>query len=191
MPEVGQIKFLNQDITGQKPHQICNRGLARTFQIVKPFANMTVTENVMVGAFLHNPATSNAEKKAREVIEFVELARYADAPASNLTTAGRKRLELARALATQPKLLLLDEVMAGLTPTESRKIVELIKLIRSELGISLLVIEHVMAAIMALSDRIAVLHHGELIAVDQPQVIASDESVIKAYLGKEFEIVKH
>jgi branched-chain amino acid transport system ATP-binding protein len=120
-------------------------------------------------------------------VKFVGLEQYADRPAHNLTTSGRKRLELARALALEPKILLLDEVMAGLTPTESLAIVELIRAIR-EAGITILVIEHVMKAIMSLSDRVAVLHHGELIAIDLPAEVTSDERVIEAYLGEEFEI---
>lgn len=190
-PNEGRIVFADRNITGFQPHQVSQAGLVRTFQIVKPFANLTVTENVMVGAFLRHSNPRDAERKAREVIGFVELDPQADVPARNLTTAGRKRLELARALATEPRLLLLDEVMAGLTPTESKKIVELIRGIRAELGLTLLIIEHVMSAIMALSDRVAVLHHGELIAVDEPQVIASDEQVIQAYLGKEYDLAGH
>ena len=146
---------------------------------------MSVVDNVMVGAFLNAPRAADAEKLAREVIDFVGLNPFADNPAQNLTTAGRKRLELARALATQAKLLLLDEVMAGLTPIESTEIVKLIQEIR-ERGITLLVIEHVMQAIMTLSDRLAVIHHGELIAVDKPEIIAKDSKVIEAYLGEEF-----
>lgn len=190
-PDEGRIVFADQNITGFQSHQVSQAGLVRTFQIVKPFANLTVTENVMVGAFLRYGNARDAERKAREVIGFVELGPQADVPAHNLTTASRKRLELARALATEPRLLLLDEVMAGLTPTESKKIVELIRGIRAELGLTLLIIEHVMSAIMALSDRVAVLHHGELIAVDKPQVIASDEQVIQAYLGKEYDLAGH
>jgi branched-chain amino acid transport system ATP-binding protein len=164
-------------------------GIARTFQIAKPFARLTVVDNVKVGSFLHTRGTRSAEDKARQVVDFVGLSPYADRPAHNLTTAGRKRLELARALATEPKLLLLDEVMAGLTPTESAGIVNLIRQIR-EAGITILVIEHVMKAIMSLSDRVAVLHHGQLIAIDPPQEVSRDERVIEAYLGEEFQIAE-
>jgi len=186
-PDAGHIHFDGKDIGSCMPHEVTQRGLTRTFQIVKPFAGLSVVDNVMVGAFLKAPRVTDAEKLAREVIDFVGLNRYADQPAQNLTTAGRKRLELARAMATQAKLLLLDEVMAGLTPTESVQIVKLIQQIR-ERGITLLVIEHVMEAIMTLSDRIAVLHHGELIAVGEPGEIAKDSKVIQAYLGEEFSL---
>lgn len=190
-PDVGQVIFEGRNITELPSHVVCGLGLARTFQIVKPFANLSVVDNVKVGAFLRYNHAGDAGRKAREIVEFVDLGAMADKPARNLTTSGRKRLELARALATEPKLLLLDEVMAGLTPTESRKIVDLIHRIRDQYNLTLLVIEHVMQAIMALSDRIAVLHHGQLIAVDTPQVIASDAAVIEAYLGKEFEIAEN
>lgn len=186
-PDSGRIVFDGLDISGFKPHEVTQNGLSRTFQIVKPFVGMSVVENVMVGAFLNVPVAVDAEKLALEVIEFVGLNQYADQPAQNLTTAGRKRLELARAMATQAKLLLLDEVMAGLTPTESVEIVKLIQNIR-ERGITLLIIEHVMQAVMTLSDRIAVLHHGELIAVDTPEIIAKDDKVVEAYLGEEFSL---
>ncbi len=185
-PEEGNITFGGEPITGLPPHMVCGRGLARTFQIVKPFVALSVVDNVMVGAFRNTNSTSAARDAAREVVEFVGLGRFADQKAGNLTTAGRKRLELAKALATNPRLLLLDEVMAGLTPTESTEIVQLIRRVSTERGVTLLVIEHVMKAIMALSDRIAVLHHGELIAIDVPNMIASDEKVIEAYLGKEY-----
>ncbi len=190
-PEEGAISFANEVITGIEPHEVASRGLVRTFQIVKPFAALSVVDNVKVGAFLRNPRSSHAESKAREVVEFVGLGHVADTPAKNLTTAGRKRLELARALATEPRLMLLDECMAGLTPTESHQIVEVIKQIKTQYGLTLLVIEHVMQAVMALSDRIAVLHHGELIAIDTPQVVASDNAVIEAYLGKEFKFAQN
>jgi branched-chain amino acid transport system ATP-binding protein len=189
-PDEGRVIFAGQDITGMHPHQVCDLGLARTFQIVKPFASLNVVENVMVGAFLRDRRAPDAQARAREVVEFVGLGPMADQTARNLTTSGRKRLELARALATRPRLLLLDEVMAGLTPTESRKIVELIKRMCETYDLTLLVIEHVMSAIMALSDRIAVLHHGELIAIDPPSVVASDPRVIEAYLGKEFKLAQ-
>ncbi len=191
LPDEGQVLFKGETITGIEPHDIAKQGLVRTFQIVKPFAALSVVDNVKVGAFLRHRNTHVAEQKARDIIEFVGLGQFADRPAKNLTTAGRKRLELARAVATEPKLLLLDEAMAGLTPTESRQIVEVIRQIKTQYNLTLLVIEHVMQAVMALSDRIAVLHHGELIAIDTPQVIASDESVIEAYLGKEFELAEH
>ncbi|MCA9913435.1 MAG: ABC transporter ATP-binding protein [Anaerolineae bacterium] len=190
-PEEGEIRFNGQDIKGVATHEVCRLGLARTFQIVKPFAALDVVDNVKVGAFLRYRNSRDAEAKAREVVEFVGLGADAHRPAKSLTTSGRKRLELARALATEPRLMLLDEVMAGLTPTESRKIVEVIRQIKEHYNLSLLVIEHVMQAIMSLSDRIAVLHHGELIAIDKPQVIASDDAVIEAYLGKEFEFAEH
>lgn len=186
-PDFGKVEFEGQDISGLKPHQVTQRGITRTFQIAKPFAGLSVLDNVMVGAFLKEPHASDAENLAREVIDFVGLKTHVDQPAQNLTTVSRKRLELARALATQAKILLLDEVMAGLTPTESVNIVKLIRQIRDR-GITLLVIEHVMQAIMALSDRIAVIHHGELIAVGKPESITKDSKVIEAYLGKEFSL---
>ena len=187
LPTVGKIYFEDRDITEYPPHKIAKLGIARTFQIAKPFSRLSVVDNVKIGSFLHTKGPILAGEKARQVVDFVGLSSQADRPAQTLTTAGRKRLELARALATEPKLLLLDEVMAGLTPTESIGIVKLIKSIR-EAGITILVIEHVMKAIMSLSDRVAVLHHGELITVDSPQDVARDERVIEAYLGEEYEI---
>jgi len=189
LPTEGRIYFKGRDITDLPPFKIANLGIARTFQIAKPFAKLSVVDNVKIGSFLHTRGTGAAEEKARQVVDFVGLGPYATRPAQTLTTAGRKRLELARALATQPELLLLDEVMAGLTPTESAGIVNLIGQIR-EAGITILVIEHVMKAIMSLSDRVAVIHHGELIAVDPPGDVAKDERVIEAYLGEEFKIAE-
>ena len=186
-PTNGDIYFDDRKITGSSPHKTCHMGITRTFQIAKPFARLSVVDNVKVGAFLHTNKTMRAESEARNIISFVGLETWADQPAGVLTTAGRKRLELARALATKPSLLLLDEVMAGLTPTESVEIVKLICDIRDK-GVTILVIEHVMKAIMSLSDRIAVLHHGELLAVDQPATITSDERVIEAYLGEEIQV---
>lgn len=191
IPDEGDISFDGKSITGMRPHEVCQLGLVRTFQIVKPFAALNVVDNVKVGAFLRNPNAKQAEAKAREIVEFVGLGNDAERPAKNLTTSGRKRLELARALATEPRLMLLDEVMAGLTPTESRQIVQVIKQIKEQYNLTLLVIEHVMQAIMTLSDRVAVLHHGQLIAIDNPQKIASDDAVIEAYLGKEFQFAQN
>ena len=186
-PTYGRIFFDGADITGRPSHKTCKMGITRTFQIAKPFAHLSVVNNVKVGVFLHTSQPHQAEEKAREVVRFVGLEQWADQPAHTLTTSGRKRLELARALATEPRLLLLDEVMAGLTPTESVDIVTLIQEIRRS-GVTILVIEHVMKAIMSLSDRVAVLHHGELIAIGTPQTITSDAKVIEAYLGEEITI---
>ena len=181
----GEIVFDGERIDGLPPHRIAGRGLVRTFQVVKPFRGLTVLENVMVGAFLRRSAPDDAERRARQVLESTGLAPQADRSAHGLTLGGRKRLELARALATDPKLLLLDEVLAGLTPTEGAEMVKVVRRIRDE-GVTWVVIEHVMAAIMALSDRIAVLHHGELLATGTPARISQDRTVIEAYLGEEF-----
>ena len=189
LPTEGRISYEGQDITDLPSHKIAALGIARTFQIAKPFARLSVVDNVMVGSFLRTKGSGLATDKARQVVDFVGLGSHADRPAQTLTTAGRKRLELARALATEPKLLLLDEVMAGLTPTESAGIVSLIQQIR-EAGITILVIEHVMKAIMSLSDRVAVIHHGELIAIDPPEEVAKDPRVIEAYLGEEYQIAE-
>ena len=190
LPTGGRIEFAGQDITDLTAFRVCRLGIARTFQIAKPFAKLSVLDNVKVGAYLRTAGAQAAESRAREVVEFVGLGKYADQPAQELTTAGRKRLELAKALATVPRLLLLDEVMAGLTPTESAAIVQLIRRIREQ-GITILVIEHVMTAIMSLSDRVAVLHHGELVTVDTPVAVASDRRVIDAYLGEAYAIAEN
>jgi branched-chain amino acid transport system ATP-binding protein len=189
LPTEGRITYEGEDITDLPPHEIAALGIARTFQIAKPFARLNVVDNVKIGSFLHTKGSGPASDKARQVVDFVGLGSHADRPAQTLTTAGRKRLELAKALATEPRLLLLDEVMAGLTPTESVGIVNLIQQIRAA-GITILVIEHVMKAIMTLSDRVAVLHHGELIAVDSPEQVAKDPRVIEAYLGEEYQIAE-
>jgi branched-chain amino acid transport system ATP-binding protein len=184
-PTSGEILFLGEKINGQKPWDLCHKGLARTFQIVKPFASRSVLYNVMVGAFATTDRRREAEKRAREVLQHMHMDDKKDQRAGNLTIADRKRLEIARALATRPKLLLLDEVMAGLRPTEVDEMVAIIKRLR-EGGMTIFVIEHIMRAIMALSDRIAVLHFGTKIAEGTPQEIAHDERVIKAYLGEDY-----
>ena len=183
----GVVRFDGERVDRLAPHVIATRGLVRTFQIVKPFRGLTVFENVMVGAFLRRSDPLEAQAHTRSILESVGLAPLADRQSSGLTLAARKRLELARTLATDPKVLLLDEVLAGLTPTEGIEMVELVRSIRDD-GVSLLIIEHVMAAIMALSDRIAVIHHGELLSVGKPTQIAKDPKVVEAYLGEEFQI---
>jgi len=184
-PTSGEIFFLGEKINGQRPWDLCHKGLARTFQIVKPFAARTVLYNITVGAFAGTGKTAKAENRALEVLHHLHMEDQKDLRAGNLTIADRKRLEIARALATRPKLLLLDEVMAGLRPTEVDEMVAIIKQLRDG-GMTIFVIEHIMRAIMALSDRIAVLHFGTKIAEGPPQEVAHDERVIKAYLGEEY-----
>jgi branched-chain amino acid transport system ATP-binding protein len=185
-PKSGVIKFKDQNITGLKPYQICRLGVARTFQTVKIFANMSVLDNVILGA-LFGASTrifaAEAERQATALLEFVGLSALSAAPAKDLTLANQKRLEVAGALATQPELLLLDEIMAGLNATEVAQAMELVKKIRNK-GITIIMIEHVMKAIMSVCDRIMVLHHGQKIAEGTPQEVATSETVITVYLGE-------
>lgn len=188
-PDRGEIHFDGVNTTRLKPYEVCLKGIGRTFQIAKPFLTKSVTRNVMVGAFCRAKDTREAEEVALEVIDFTNLHSKKDVLAKNLTVADRKRLELAKALATRPKLLLLDEVMAGLTPRETGEMISLVRKIRDQ-GITLFIIEHVMQAVMTLSERVALLHHGEKILEGKPQEVASDERAIKAYLGEEYVVAR-
>jgi branched-chain amino acid transport system ATP-binding protein len=185
-PNSGTIKFKGVDITGLKPHKICRMGVARTFQSVKVFINMSVLDNVVLGLFFGRSArisSADAVKKASDLLEFVGLSEARTSRAKDLTLANQKRLEVAGALATNPELLLLDEIMAGLNPTEVAHAMELVTRIRDK-GITIIMIEHVMKAIMSVCERIMVLHHGQKIAEGTPQEIAASEQVIKVYLGE-------
>jgi len=186
-PTLGEIYFNGEKINGAKPWTLCKKGLARTFQIVKPFASKSVLYNVMVGAFAKTDSTAEAEARALEVLEALNFQGQKEIRAGNLTIADRKRLEIARALATQPQILLLDEVMAGLRPAEVDEMVAVIKELRDR-GITIFLIEHIMRAVMALSDRIVVIHFGQKISEGSPEEVASDENVIKAYLGDEYVV---
>jgi branched-chain amino acid transport system ATP-binding protein len=181
-PDAGSVLAYGREITGLKPHDICAHGLARTFQVAKPFGAMTVLDNVMTGAFLRDRHTSVARDKAREAIEFVGLSAREKTAAKDLTTIDQRRLEMARALATQPRLLLLDEVMAGLNPSEIDQAVALVGKL-SQRGLTIVIVEHVMRAIMAVARHIVVLDHGQKIAEGAPKEIVENPEVVRAYLG--------
>ena len=178
----GRVFYRGDEITNIAPHLLARRGIARTFQIAQPFAGLTVRENIAVGAHLHHAARAKALAAAEAVAQEVGLMPMLHLPAASLTVAGRKRLELARALAIQPKLLLLDEVLAGLNPSEIRDMVPVIQAIRAR-GITIVMIEHVMQAVMSLAEQVFVLAEGRIIAMGPPDAIAADARVIEAYLG--------
>jgi branched-chain amino acid transport system ATP-binding protein len=183
----GRIRFQGEDVTAQRPFEAARRGIARTFQVVQPFPRMSVLQNVAAGALFggRHARMAEATAAAREQLEFTGLSAFADRPASALTLAGRKRLELAKSLAMQPKLLLLDEVNAGLNASEIDGALRLIRRI-AERGVTVLVIEHLMKVVLSLAERVLVLHHGELIADGNANDIVQDRRVIEAYLGEKF-----
>jgi branched-chain amino acid transport system ATP-binding protein len=182
----GSITFDGQRIDGLRPDEICRRGIARTFQIVRPFGNMTVLENVALGVMYgrrRERSAAVAETKAKDILERLGLFDRVGLLAKHLTLAGRKRLEIARSLATEPRLLLLDEVLAGLTPTEAAAAAEIVRQFHAAEGLTIVMIEHVTRALMALSQRIVVLHHGQKIAEGTPGEVARDPRTLSAYLG--------
>lgn len=185
-PDKGEIKFDGRDITGLKPHKICQTGIARTFQLTKPFAQMTALQNVMIGRMYGSePVLSRrqAEKESEKILEFIGLGEKRLSLVASFGLVDRKKVEIARALATKPKLLLLDETMAGLNPTEMEDALQLVKAI-GDSGITLIVVEHVMKAILDISSRLIVLNYGEKIAEGTPQEVVHDKNVIEAYLGE-------
>ena len=182
-PDAGSVTFDGRDVTGWKPHDIAELGMVRTFQIVQPFAGQSVRDNIAVGAHLRIADRDAALAKAEDVARRVGLGDRLDMDAADLTVAGRKRLEVARALATDPKLILLDEVMAGLNPSEIRDVIPVIRAVRDS-GVTVLLIEHVMQAVMSLSEHAWVLNQGRLIAEGEPEAVARDPAVIEAYLGQ-------
>jgi len=183
--DAGEVRLGGTPISGWRSDQICRAGVARTFQLVKPFAGLSVMENVVVGALNASASVKEAREKAGQVIAQLGLESKRDHTAASLTLPERKRLEVARALATRPRILLLDEVMAGLRPTEMDHMVAFFRELNASLGLTILLVEHVMRAVMALSKRIVVLHHGQVIAAGSPEEVTRDPAVLECYLGEE------
>ena len=184
-PDRGSIAFAGERIEGLTPDEICRRGIGRTFQLVRPFPALSVEDNVAIGAMLHRHDPALARRRAHEVLKQLDLFDKRHQPASALTLPDRKRLEVARALATDPKLLLLDEVMAGLRPAETDRMVSVLTTLNRETGLTILLIEHVMRAVMALAARVLVLHHGAAIAEGAPEAVVREPAVVQSYLGAE------
>ena len=184
-PDAGSISFAGEAIGGLPPDAICRRGIGRTFQIVRPFPALTVEDNVVVGALLHSRDVGKAREHARDLLRRLDLFEQRNRIAATLTLPDRKRLEVARALATQPKLMLLDEVMAGLRPTESDRMVAILQTLNRDSAMTIVLIEHVMRAVMALASNVLVLDHGIAIAQGKPEVIVRDPAVVQSYLGAE------
>jgi branched-chain amino acid transport system ATP-binding protein len=184
-PDEGRIEFAGAPVQGLTPDAVCRRGIARTFQLVRPFPGLSVVDNVLVGALLHHRDVAVARERAEAQLRRLDLFDKRERIAATLTLPDRKRVEVARALATEPKLLLLDEVVAGLRPTEVDRMVAMLRQINQESGLTIVLIEHVMRAVMALAARVLVLDHGSLIAVGQPQTVVRDPAVVQCYLGAE------
>jgi branched-chain amino acid transport system ATP-binding protein len=187
-PDTGEIRFAGRRIDGLRADQVCAAGIGRTFQIVRPFAGLSVLDNVIVGALERSAGVAEARAAAAAILDQLGLGAKRDQPAAALTLPDRKRLEVARALATRPRLLLLDEVMAGLRPTECDQMIAVFKEINRRDGLTILLIEHVMRAVMALAQEIVVLHHGEVIARGTPGDVVRDPAVLECYLGEETEV---
>jgi branched-chain amino acid transport system ATP-binding protein len=184
-PDGGTIAFEGSPIDGLKSDAVCRRGIGRTFQLVRPFPGLSVEDNVVIGALLRRPQVSAARRHAHEVLRGLDLYDKRRVPANELTLPDRKRLEVARALATEPKLLLLDEVMAGLRPAETDRMVDILRRLNRERGLTILLIEHVMRAVMSVASHVLVLHHGAAIAEGAPEAVVRDPAVVTSYLGAE------